>query len=67
MHFLFRRLNTTWFEYIKTVTNSHVYDPHSSEFKDLLNNLQNGQIFEASMKIKFIYWFFFDLTYFFHR
>lgn len=55
MHFLFRRLNTTWFEYIKTVTNSHVYDPHSSEFKDLLNNLQNGQIFEASMKIKFVY------------
>jgi hypothetical protein len=51
----FRRLNTLWFEYIKTVTNSHVYNPHSLVFKKLLNNLQNGAVFEASMgKIRFI-------------
>jgi hypothetical protein len=52
--FLFRRLNTTWFEYTKTVTNSHVYDAHSKEFRHLLDNLQNGPISEASMTIKFI-------------
>lgn len=52
-------MNTTWYEYIKTVTNSHVYNPHSPAFKNLLNNLQNGQISEASMKIKFVYWFVF--------
>ncbi len=46
----FRRLNTLWFEYIKTVTNSHVYNPHSLIFKKLLNNLQNGAVFEASME-----------------
>ncbi|CAF0980116.1 unnamed protein product [Adineta steineri] len=41
-------LNTTWFKYIKTVTNSHVYNPNTPEFKHLLNHLQNGKISEAS-------------------
>jgi hypothetical protein len=52
-------LNTLWFEYIKTVTNSHLYNPHSSVFQRLLNNLQNGQISEASMIRRFIYCFLF--------
>ncbi len=44
----FRRLNTTWYEYMKTVNNLRVYDPHNSEFKRLLNHLQNGEVIEAS-------------------
>jgi hypothetical protein len=48
---LFRRLNTTWYEYMKTVNNLRVYDPRSLELKRLLNNLQNGEIIEASKKI----------------
>ncbi|CAF3573225.1 unnamed protein product [Rotaria sp. Silwood1] len=41
-------LNTTWFQYIKTVTNFHIYNPHSPEFKNLLKILRYGQIFEAN-------------------
>ncbi|CAF0921846.1 unnamed protein product [Adineta steineri] len=42
------RLNTTWYEFMKTVNNLRVYDPNSSEFKRLLNHLQNGEVIEAS-------------------
>jgi hypothetical protein len=45
----FRRLNTTWYEYMKTVNNLRVYDPHNPEFQRLLNHLQNGEVIEASM------------------
>ena len=44
----FRRLNTTWFKYMKTVTNLRIYDPHSPEFKNLLKHLQFSEILEAS-------------------
>jgi hypothetical protein len=36
------------------VTNAHVYNPHSAVFKELLNNLQNGAVFEASMKARLV-------------
>ncbi|CAF2043121.1 unnamed protein product [Rotaria magnacalcarata] len=42
------RLNTTWFQYIKTITNFHVYDPNSSELKNVLKHLQHGTISEAN-------------------
>ncbi|CAF2114926.1 unnamed protein product [Rotaria magnacalcarata] len=42
------RLNTSWYAYMKTVTNLRVYDPHSRELKHLLNHLQNGEVIEAS-------------------
>ena len=45
---LFRRMNTSWYEYMKTVNNLRVYDPHSPIFKQLLNHLQNGEVIEAS-------------------
>lgn len=43
-----RRLNTTWYQCMKTVNNLQVYDPHSPELKRLLNHLQNAEIIEAS-------------------
>lgn len=45
---LFRRMNTSWYEYMKTVNNLRVYDPHSPIFKQLLKHLQNGEVIEAS-------------------
>ncbi|CAF0803825.1 unnamed protein product [Adineta ricciae] len=42
------RLNTAWYQQMKTVTNSRVYNPNSVEFRSLLNHLQNGSISEAS-------------------
>jgi len=42
------RLNTSWYQYMKTVTNLRVYDPHSSELKRVFNYLQNGEVIEAS-------------------
>jgi hypothetical protein len=33
---------------MKTVNNLRVYDPHTPEFKNLLNHLQNGEVIEAS-------------------
>ncbi|CAF2967910.1 unnamed protein product [Rotaria sp. Silwood2] len=42
------RLNTSWYKYMKTVTNLRVYDPHSPELKRLLNHLQNAEVIEAS-------------------
>lgn len=33
---------------MQTVNNFRVYDPHSAEFKHLLNHLQNGEVIEAS-------------------
>ncbi len=44
----FRRLNTSWYEYVKTVNNLRVYDPHTPIFKHLLNHLQKSEILEAS-------------------
>ncbi|CAF0807684.1 unnamed protein product [Rotaria sordida] len=42
------KLNTSWYKYMKTVTNLRVYDPHSSPFKRLLNHLQNAEVIEAN-------------------
>jgi len=46
------------------VTNSHVYNPHSPQFKHVLNHLQNGKISEACMKLKFVYSFFYFMYFF---
>ncbi len=62
--FPFRRLNTSWYEYIKTVTNFHVYNPHNPAFKRLLNDLQNGRISEASMELTLINWLGFYILFF---
>ncbi len=45
-----RKLNTTWYEFMKTVNNLRVYDPRSPEFNRLLSHLQNSEVIEASKK-----------------
>ena len=56
--FVCRRLNTAWYEYIKTVTNFRVYDPRNVEYKKLARHLQYSKIMEASMTIKMNFFFF---------
>lgn len=50
MHFASsRRLNTSWFAYLKSVTNHRVYhDVESSELKLLFQYLQYGEVLRAS-------------------
>ncbi|CAF1322855.1 unnamed protein product [Rotaria sordida] len=42
------KLNTTWFQFMKTVNNLRVYDTHSSQFKNLFKYLQYGKITKAN-------------------
>lgn len=46
--YTFRRLNTSWYEYMKTVNNLRVYDPNQPELKALLKHLQTSEIIDAS-------------------
>ncbi|CAF1122841.1 unnamed protein product [Rotaria sordida] len=43
-----KRLNTTWFQFMKTVTNLRVYNLYSSEYTNIFNYLQYGEITEAN-------------------
>ena len=43
-----RRLNTSWYQCMKSVTNQRVYDPKSPQWKPLINHLRNNLVFHAS-------------------
>ncbi|CAF0758817.1 unnamed protein product [Didymodactylos carnosus] len=42
------KLNTTWFEYLKTVTNLHLYNTDSQVLKHLLDQLLNNDVIQAN-------------------